>query len=90
MALQRGRDYMEAMRSYKKDEGLLRAVRESLLEDKALDFVYDKAVVTLIPLDRDDEGEIPSPPADTAEKNAPAEENAEKTPGDAPAGEDAG
>jgi trigger factor len=79
MAMQDERSYSEAMAAYGKNERLRQIVHERLLEDKALDFVYDKAVITMIP---PESGEvIPPAPAGGADgetlpsrEEGPAEE----------------
>jgi trigger factor len=59
MALQDERDYAGALESYRKNRAFLQVVRERLLEDKALDFVYDKAVITMLPPDDAARRDIP-------------------------------
>ena len=71
MAMQSGQDY-SAVKNYYTENNLLFALRDRLLADKAMDEIYNKATVNMVPPKK------PSEPETAEQDNAGSEEATEK------------
>ncbi len=89
MAMQSGQDY-KALREYYHSSNILPALKERLLEDKALDFIYGKATVTMVPPQKDDAALTEAGDASVEPQNGDGMPAEMKDGGDTPVATEAG